>query len=545
VPDSIRNKLTFPQQQSFQPSVLKAAPNGQPLIRVGLLEGYEKIDFKVKGPFRVVKLDGTPVVTNHNSDLKWRSRPEGAVQPARFTYSVLAEVFQTEIEAVAGCRKYENKGFHSTLQKIGGAILFNGKELGNNTRYRVLVGNYTKEQDAVKAMSAVDSTTPRVIRIRLAGTIGKMEVYDSEAQFTEVFDIGFRIEPESDETETTLYGVKVGSGFQWEREEDRTYKGTIEIRFDNEGKMETINEISLDRYIEGVLPSEMPSDFPLEALKAQAVAARSETLSKIGTKHLNDQYHLCAHVHCQAYSGVTKKVEAATQAVQETQGEMMRFGKELVDAAYCSNSGGHTENRENVWAAPPVPYLVGHLDADDGVRKKWKMDLRNEEDAREWINSKPQVYSNPAGITQVPSLLRLAKNFRWEVSISRRDLEEILRKKIGEDIGTVYDIIPLVRGVSGRVLEVELLGSRRNIRIKKELAIRRALSPTALQSSCFYVTAEVDGNGVPTEFTIKGAGFGHGVGMCQTGAAVMALKKKNYRQILQHYYPGISIDRLF
>ncbi len=545
MPEPLRTKLSLQQNQSFQPNLLKMASNGQPLIRIGLLEGYEKIDFKIKGGFRLTKLDGTPILTNHHSDLKWRSKPESKVQEARFTYCVMADVFPTEMEAIQGCKKYDAKNIHTAIQKIGGAIMFNGREIGNNTRYRVLVGNYSKEQDAVRAMSTVESTTPRVVRLRLAGTLGKMEVYDSEAQVTEVVDIGFRIEPESPETEVMLFDVKVGSGFQWEKEENRSYRGTVEIRFDNEGKMEAINELPLDLYIEGVLPSEMPSDFPLEALKAQAVAARSETISMIGTKHLNDQYHLCAHVHCQAYSGVTKRIESASQAVTETTGEVMRYGHDLAEAKYCANSGGHTENFENVWAAPAVPYLIGRLDADDATRKKWKLDLRREEDVRGWIDSKPQVNSNPAGITHVASLLRLSKNFRWEVTISRRDLEDILRKKRGEDIGTIYDIIPILRGVSGRVLEVELLGSRRNLRIKKELVIRRALSPTALQSSCFYVTAEVDSNGVPTEFTLKGAGFGHGVGMCQTGAGVMALKKKNYRAILQQYYPGVSIDRLF
>ena len=544
VPESMKNKAAI-QQVSFQQSVLRASEQGQPLIRIGLLEGYEKIDFRVKGAFRLTKLDGSPILTSLESDLKWRSKPEGPVQPARFTYSVLAEVSPTEREAQLAARKYEEKGFITTIQKIGGSILFNGRELGNNQRYRVLIGNYSREQDAIKAMATLDTPTPRVVRIRLAGTIGKIEVYDSEAIVTEVCDMGFRIEPESMDTEVSLFSVKVGSGFQWEKEEDRTYRGTVEIRYDNEGKLEAVNELPLDDYIEGVLPSEMPSDFPLEALKAQAVAARSETLSKIGTKHLNDQYHLCAHVHCQVYSGLSKHIPSATAAVVETQGEVLRHNKEMIEAAYCSNSGGHTENRDNIWAAPPVSYLMGKIDSDDAYRKKFKLDLRREEDVREWINTKPPVYSNPAGISHVPSLIRLAKNFRWEFTISRRDLEEILRKKIGEDIGTVFDVVPLVRGVSGRVLEVELLGSRRNIRIKKELAIRRALSPTALLSSCFYVDAEVDSDGVPTEFTFKGAGFGHGVGMCQTGAAVMAIKKKDYRAILHHYYPGTTIERLF
>lgn len=532
------------QPTVFQPNVLRTASDGQPIIRIGLMEGYDKIDFRVSGKFRISKLDGHTILTNHETHLKWRSRPDGEVLPARFIYSVLAQVAVSEKDISEIRKKYEVKGFITTLQKIGGPITIGKKVVGDNTRYRILVGNYLTEHEAVKVMSELDTPTPRVVRIRQAGTIGRVEVYDSEAIVTEIIENGFRIEPETSDTEITLYGVKVGSGFQWEKEEDRTYKGIIEIRFDNEGKLDAINEISLDSYIEGVLPSEMPADFPLEALKAQAVAARSETISKIGLKHLNDPYHLCAHVHCQVYSGITKKVTNANKAVQETRGEVMRYGNEIIDAAYSSNTGGHSENRENVWAAPAVKYLTGKLHADPSYKKSFKLDLRKEKDVRKWIDEKPPVYSNPIGYSEVPSLQRLSKNFRWEVTISRRELEEILHKKIGENIGTVYDIIPVVRGVSGRILEIEILGSLRNLKIKKELAIRRALSPTALQSSCFYVNVDTDASGVPMEFTLKGAGFGHGVGMCQTGAGVMALKEQKYRDILEQYYTGVTIERL-
>lgn len=528
----------------FQPNVLKTTEDGQPIIRIGLMEGYEKIDFRVDGKFRITKLDGRPILTNYSSNLKWRSKPEGEVLPAKFSYSVLAQVTINEEEIPEIRKKYEDKGLITSVQKIGGPITIGKKVIGDNVRYRILVGSFATEQDAVKLMATLDTPTPRVVRIKQAGTIGRVEVYDSEAIISEVVENGFRIEPESKETSVTLYGVKIGSGFQWEKEENRTYSGVIEIRFDNEGKLDAINELPLDDYIEGVLPSEMPSDFPLEALKAQAVAARSETISKIGLKHLNDPYHLCAHVHCQVYSGITRRVESAVKAVRETKGEVLRFGNEIIDAAYSANSGGFSENRENVWAAPPVPYLKGKLHADPSYAKTFKLDLTKEEDVKKWIDDKPPVYSNPAGFHQIPSLQKLAKNFRWEVSISRKELEEILQKKIGENIGTIYDIIPYVRGVSGRILEIEILGSLRNLRIKKELAIRRALSHTALQSSCFYVIVETDSAGVPTEFTFKGAGFGHGVGMCQTGAGVMALKNKTYREILQQYYPGVKIERL-
>ncbi len=326
---------------------------------------------------------------------------------------------------------------------------------------------------------------------------------------------------------------------------DRTYKGLIEIRVGNDARLCAISEIPIDLYLKGVVPAEMPAGYPLEALKCQAVSARSEVLSKMGTKHLNDHFDFCANVHCQVYSGITNEAASTDKAVETTRGEVMYFENRICDAVYSAVCGGHTEHKQNVWNPPEEPYLQGKYDTNASEDDLPKLDLSRERDARKWIGDRPDVFCSLSQDNLPPILAYSRKYFRWDVSYSRKKLEEIIKQRTGEDIGTLYDIIPLERGVSGRLIEIEVLGSRKNIRIKKELNIRRALSTTYLRSACFVIEIEVDHIGTPMGFTFRGAGWGHGVGMCQVGAAVMALNGQKYKKILNHYYQGIDVRAVF
>jgi stage II sporulation protein D len=217
---------------------------------------------------------------------------------------------------------------------------------------------------------------------------------------------------------------------------------------------------------------------------------------------------------------------------------LMRDGV-LVDGVYSAVCGGHTEDASRVWASPQPYGPKGVCCSDTDCTQT--LDLTTEKDVRQWILSKPDVYCNiPAHLLPVdPDYTR--RHFRWEVTYNRHELEKIIARNTGHDIGTFYDIIPLERGVSGRLVLIEILGSRMNLKIKKEINIRRALSSTMLESSCFVVDIQQDEEGLPVEITLSGAGWGHGCGMCQVGAASLALQGKTYREILAHYYPGSTV----
>ena len=312
---------------------------------------------------------------------------------------------------------------------------------------------------------------------------------------------------------------------------------------DSDGKLAVINIVSLETYLRGVVPSEMPDGFPLEALKAQAVAARSEMLSKMGFVHSADPFDVCADVHCQVYSGLTKQAASTDRAVRETRGMVLWKDGQICDAVYSAVCGGHSESNEHVWGGEPRSYLNGSYDGSGSL--KYYGSLDKEKKIRRWINEKPPAYCNTTEGWTLPSMNYTKKYFRWTVRITQNELQEYLKQYSGRDAGDILDLIPLKRGDSGRIITLKIVGSRSSYIINKELEIRKALSNNTLWSSCFYVEKKNSRAEIPSEFVLHGAGFGHGVGMCQTGAAAMALKGRRFHQILKHYYQSARIKRLY
>lgn len=524
-------------------SIENQMPAVLPQIRVGLLEGYDKVSFKIEGPFAIEDIKGKTIRPMASSDLKWRARVEETV-PSKFVYSVLVIAFSDKAKAITLAEGLEKQGTHAYVRALGGPVDINGEILRDNTRYRVQVGNFLSEEEAKELMSMfLDDYAPRIVRECMQRVTGKVELFDSILDKSWAVNGGFRIVPEDLTVETKIFGVRVGTGFRWESEEDRAYSGVVEIRLDHEGKLSAISEVPIDVYLRGVVPAEMPAGFPSEALKAQAVAARSEVLAKLHTKHLNDPFDVCGTEHCQVYAGATYEDPRTNEAVIETRGEVLMRNGVLIDAVYSAVCGGHTEDATLVWASPLTTALKGICCCAHGDMEE--IDLTTEEGVRQWIFSKPNVYCNiPARLLPVaPDYTR--RHFRWEVNYNRHELEKIIARNTGEDIGTLYDIIPLERGISGRLMLIEILGSHKNLKIKKEINIRRALSPTMLESSCFLVDIQQDEQGLPVEITLNGAGWGHGAGMCQVGAAHLALKGKTYREILNHYYRGATVSHCY
>jgi SpoIID/LytB domain protein len=518
---------------------------GKPEIRVNLLEGYDKVDFRVSGKFSIINLNGEPVFENITSDLLWRSRVEES-QGGQFIYSILLTAFRYQDRAMELLRHLESKGHHGYIRRLGYPLDIDGKIVSDNTKYRVLVGNFLAEMEAVKLLSDFsDDFAPRVIREKIHPPQGRIEVYDAEYDNSATIKDGFRIIPHSEDAVISLYEVRVGTGFHYEKQEDRDYHGIMEVRLDNEGLMQAISEVPIDVYLKGVVSSEIPKDFPKEALMAQAIASRSEVLAKLGTKHLNDPFDLCATVHCQVYTGISNEDPRINEVVEATAGRVLLYEDNICDAVYSQVCGGHTENKENVWNPPAESYLVGLYDGDKKATDMFELDLTKEKDVAKWIKEAPSAHCNLKEKSLSFTSEYHHRYFRWMVNYSRQELQEIIMKKTGEDIGTLYDIIPLQRGVSGRLMEIEILGSRKNLKLKKELNIRRALSDTALNSACFVVDMELGEMGTPITITFQGAGWGHGVGMCQYGAAAMADNDSTHQDILSHYYPNTTIETLY
>ena len=308
------------------------------------------------------------------------------------------------------------------------------------------------------------------------------------------------------------------------------YFGKLYVTLDRNGSLAVVNALPEDRLLAGLLPAEIFPNAPGEALKAQAVAARGELLTKIGTRHIGDPFRLCSQTHCQVYSGAGRETPRTTAAVAATRGEVLftADGKDLADTVYSASCGGHTENNENVWPEmPALPALRGHRDAPAAGKQDIYAAGVSAENVTRFIDQPPAAYCGQAH-------LGAGDRFRWTVKRTAAELDKLLDQY---HLGKIRAIEVPQRGVSGRALAVRAVGSARSETIRGELRIRQTFG--GLRSSLFVVEFK---NG---DAIFRGAGFGHGVGMCQTGAVGMGEAGKSYQEILRHYYPNTVLRKLW
>jgi len=358
----------------------------------------------------------------------------------------------------------------------------------------------------------------------------KDKEYRSTADF-------LKLESRDSSAVLTIKDVPYGIGWWWAGRENRIYEGQFEIRRKDDQNLEVIVILPLEKYLCGVIPYEIGGDAPLEALKAQAVAARSDAVDAfIFGKYREDTYDICADVECQVFGGNNKRTEMSDRAVKETRGLCLFDNKKIISAYYASNCGGISERIENVWPSRSgaQPYWRTYLDADID----FDYHLKNENEVKAWINSSPEVYCNPQFSEGLPQWSR--NNFRWKAKASAAALTKNLNKI--KKIGSLQKIIPLKRGPSGRMIKAAFIGTQDTLILNSELDIRKIKTPP-LRSSCF--SFETSGEKDSLIYTFKGAGWGHGVGMCQTGAVARAKAGVNFKDILQHYFRGTEIKAVF
>jgi len=366
-----------------------------------------------------------------------------------------------------------------------------------------------------------------------------------------------------------LAGVTIGVDFHWQQREDLEYRGNLKILAHGDDTVTVVNDILLEDYLASVISSEMSESAPLEFLKAHAIMSRSwlvamllkdkapgdapessrspaDEMVRWYSREDHRHFDVCSDDHCQRYQGITRSASGRpARAVAATRGRFLVFEGKICDARYYKACGGLTENFENAWENKHIPYLTSI--SDSPVRHK---PIRTEEEARDWLLSSPEAFchvTDTAVLRQVlPAFDQSTGDFfRWQVVYARTDLEKILKDKSGIDFGTLTDLVPLSRGPSGRIFRLQIKGTERTVTVGKELEIRRWLSPSHLLSSAFIVLTERNPSGVPERFILKGGGWGHGVGLCQIGAAVMALKGFSAEEILEHYFRDTRLEKLY
>lgn len=369
-----------------------------------------------------------------------------------------------------------------------------------------------------------------------------------------------------EESNFDLVDVVIGIHFHWERKETQRFKGALKFIL-LDGELQAINIVPTEDYLTSVISSEMSATSSLELLKAHAVISRSWLLNKLEDrleeKHsdamvITDEkiirwydhqdhthFDVCADDHCQRYQGITKaSTQAVREAIKATFGEVLTYDGKICDARFYKACGGATELFENCWEEVHHPYLLPVADAANLTLP----DLTQEAEARKWILSAPTAYCNTTDRLVLSQVLNNYDQetpdfYRWRVAYSQKELSELIGEKMGIDFGEIVDLIPLKRGASARIIELKVVGTKRTVVIGKELEIRKALSKSHLYSSAFVVDKEENDGSV--QFVLRGAGWGHGVGLCQIGAAVMASQGIGYQTILSHYYPHSELTKRY
>ena len=435
------------------------------------------------------------------------------------------------------------------------------------------VGIYSREAKARGVLNGqflLPDKTPLSGEFTVRPDQSTLELYGQDGRLiTAAAEI--RLVPQGEAT-FTLRDVTIGINFHWQRQEDETFEGGLRVVRNADGTVTAINDVGVEQYLKSVISSEMSATAPIELLRAHAITSRSwlvamlerqkrsknvggptrrgrETEAEVVRWYDREDHSLfdvCADDHCQRYHGLTKIISpAAGEAVQDTRGVFLVHDGQICDARYSKSCGGRSEVFGSAWEDIDMPYLPTVSDA--AVQHPL---VYSEQTAALWVNSSPEAYCNTKDgniLRQVlPSFDQETTNFyRWTVTYTQEELATLLLERSGIDFGRITRLEPLQRGPSGRIVRLRIVGSRRTVVVGKELEIRRWLSTSHLYSSAFVVQTEGSTSGAPDKFILKGAGWGHGVGFCQIGAAVMAAKGFKAEQIVKHYFRGAELKKLY
>lgn len=517
---------------------LNFTPEGDPIIRVALLEGQKTIEFTPSETIRVlpqgeagpeIELPGERTYTVTISE----------PMPGQYKHWVVVDSLPVaqrgQVDAVT--QQWLKRSYIPETFEVGGLFGIRGKTF-DSRRILVAVGGNEKLSDAQKLQRSLEAKfgiqgrihseitrfPSGTLTLRGAGLVAKIQNPNT-----------LWIAPKKGRDELIRYSIPGIKKSYQSGTETRTYLGTLVFAPDKDANLVVMTSLGSERLLAGVVPAEIYASAPPQALMAQAIAARNEIFAALGVRNLADPYMQRADIYDQVYGGVGAEDPRATAAVQATRGMVMFYDNQIIEAVYSSNAGGFTENNENVWDAEARPYLRGKADAPkQDVPKAFHNGIRPDQIEAFLASDMPSFSkSSPMGST---------KYYRWTDSTSSAKVHSWL-KEHGYNLGELRSAKVLSRGVSGRVKQLELVGTKGKAVIERELNVRRLFG--GLKSGLFLMDYETDAAGNITRFDFRGAGFGHGVGMCQTGAMGMAAQQKSHQDILKHYFTGIEIRALY
>lgn len=504
--------------------------NFPPLFRIGIVDGKEKVELCGDRPVWIHGQTGEATV-EPGSTLKFVAAPGNKASVVN--YKVVVKDYPIDsVQLQEDVLHWEDLGYQMDLLTLGKELKDDdGNLINDNRKTLVVAASVQSMEEAEKVKKEIQEkhgVVPYIHEALVEESKGRIHVFVDDV-------LCFTSGPEIKISSAGLLKVKnvdYGIGYPWQGVEDREYRGTMIAALARNGQIALVNEIRLELYLMGVVPSEISSSAASAALRVQAIAARGESLAKYGVRHSADPFDLCSEQHCQVYSGIRRETASTNGAISDTEGKILRCQNHIVDAVYSANCGGFTENAENVWTTNPRPYLVSVPDLKPGSEIP---DLTIESNLREWL-------AKPSTAWCADPSIALGDRHRWEKRFTSTELDKMVAEKHPE-VGPVKEMIPGRRGGSGRIWDLKIIGDKGETTIIKELPIRRLFG--VLRSAAFVLDVEKNADGTVKTWIFRGAGWGHGVGMCQHGTMGMAKHGYSADDILSHYFKTAVVEKVY
>lgn len=510
-----------------------------PSVRIGMLEHQEEIKFSLLGTYKLVDSQGQERRVVDEAQGLFRAKLYDS-QPAKMQWRIVLDNVSSRETAIARAEMLERKlALNKTeILEVGNDVLTPAGVRLSARSYWVCTLPFVSNEEAIACRNKFpDAMRYEILCERIAPPSGNIKLFSEKDNAPLLFNDYLEVVPlQKVNSRIMLQDVIVGINYHWRHKERQKLRGLLRIIIDNEGKLTAVNILPLEQYLISVNSSEMMAVCPEEFLKAQTVTARNTVLATMGKHHFSDDFDLCADDHCQCYRGSSREIESSRNGVLLTLGEVLSYDGKICDTRYSKICGGIIEDYERVWHGEPIEYLSAGFDGEADSPDVSLHPADSEVSVRQLIEASPTVYCNTTG-GDVPGCLKFsAPYFRWQIKYSRKELEKLLHRFPQYQIGEFIDFVALSRGASGRIEYLLVKGTKGEVIIGKQNEIRRVLSPSFLYSSCFVWDIERDADGKVKTIILRGGGWGHGVGLCQIGAAMMAYRGKKYNEILSHYY---------
>ncbi|MBL7095154.1 hypothetical protein ISS22_14410 [candidate division KSB1 bacterium] len=515
------------------------------ILKVGIIEQRDSFDFKITGKISVLNDQGITILKGVTVAEKWRLKVKNR-QNAKYEYSLLLQKYFDLKKAEEQEYKLIERGIGARIKKLGAQFYFKKKLVCDNSEYWLVVDKLSSEQEANNfAEKMFADFNYKIFREKRDEPHALFELFDSESEKLGEAENSIRMVPESPGAITYIYDSTSNDISNNKVSKTAAFFGAVEFRCLDENKVAIICEKTIEKYVENVVALQMSAELPDEIIKAQAIAVRSKAISGLGINHYDDPFDVCSEEHCQVFSSILQIPAKISKAAEDTTGLVLMNKNQVKGINYSAICGGHADSNNfvnsNFFDETFPPVFDG---ANQDIFREFG-DLSQAENLKSWIKNKPDAFCNLSYLKNqnIPGLLK--DYFRWHITYDLEELGKIISKNVGTDIGSLYEIIPISRGVSGRLKEIEILASNKNLVIKDQSEICRVLAHDRLLSSCFIIESQMDEQGFPVSFTFQGAGSGHGAGLCQAGGTGMALYGADYSEILKHYFRGFKLKKIY